>query len=63
MLIGRFGKMSLQMGVEGNDESVQDFVLIHSGMAAAELEMCIHAFSVDGVFFTSHERIETVFDF
>ena len=42
MLIGRFGKMSLHMGVEGNGDSVQDFVLNHSEMVAAEFGVCLH---------------------
>ena len=46
MLIGRFGKIFLQMGVEGNGESAQNFDLIHSGLVAAEWGMRIHMLSL-----------------
>lgn len=45
MLIGRFGKMFLQTGVEGNEVSAQDFVLVLSGMMVAMIGMCIHIVS------------------
>ena len=45
MLIGRFGKMSLRMGVEGNGESAQNFGLFHSGLVAAEFSICMHMVS------------------